>query len=93
MRKILISIGPVKHVDMEQLRSKFPKLEYYVEKGVGAGDRIDHALLEDMHSPMVMVFIGEDEAKTWAKLYGVKCFRDEVGNTEAVIAELSKEWD
>jgi hypothetical protein len=58
--------------------------EIYWLDDVPDEDEIDLRLLDDLHSPMLLAFIGDEEAKRLADLYGGKWISGSEGKDELV---------
>jgi hypothetical protein len=81
---ILICIGPVSNLDLDRL-TKQPRLAFYRVAGADLRLQIDMALLDHMHCPCTIVFVGGDEAKREAAAYHVKHIEDTAAVNDALI--------
>ena len=81
---ILIAIGPVSNLDLDRLM-KQPRLALYRVAGADLRLQIDMALLDHMHCPCTIVFVGGDEAKREAAAYHVKHIEDTAAVNDALI--------
>ena len=81
---ILISIGPVSHLDLDRIKDQ-PGLAYYRVAGADLPLQIDMALLDHMHCPCTIVFVGGDEARREADDYRVTWIEDMPSAADALI--------
>jgi hypothetical protein len=85
---ILIAIGPVSHhLDLDRIKNK-PGLAYYRVEGADLPLQIDMALLDHMHCPCTIVFVGGDEARREAEAYHLAWIAD----TPLVNDDLFEFW-
>ena len=84
---ILIAIGPVFHLDVDRLKEQ-PGLALYRVDGADLPLEIDMALLDHMHCPCTIVFVGGNEAKHEAADYHVTWIED----TPSVNDALTNFW-
>ena len=69
MRYICFYFGSVDRPSLERLKDR-SRVEVYRLDGPNFEDQIDMALLTNMETPCKLAFVGGDEAKSFAKLYG-----------------------
>jgi hypothetical protein len=81
---ITICIGPVFHLDLDRIKNQ-PGLSYYRVAGADLRLQIDMALLDHMHCPCTIVFVGGDEAKREAAAYHVKHIEDNIAANDALM--------
>ena len=63
MRYVLIYIGSVERPSLERMRA-WPDVEVYrLHPGPDLEDQIDLALLNNLETPLKLVYVGGDEAK------------------------------
>ena len=85
---ILIAIGPVSHLDLDRLMRDQLGLAYYRVDGADLPLQIDLVLLDHMHCPCTIVFVGGDEARREAAAYHVHWIED----TPSVNDDLFEFW-
>jgi len=80
-------VGPVSNLDLDRL-TKQPGLAFYRVDGPDLPLQIDLALLDHMHCPCTIVFVGGGEARREAEAYHVKWVED----TPSVNDALAMFW-
>lgn len=83
-RYIAIIVETATSIDLERLHG-YPGVEVYE---VTTEDEIDMALLNDLHCPVNLVFVGGGKAKRFADLYGGIWISD----TPSVNDDLIRVW-
>jgi hypothetical protein len=87
MRYIAFYFGSVDRPALEKLKDR-PGIEIYRVDGPDFQDEIEMALLNDLHCPVKLAFVGGDEADAFAKDYGGVWIAD----AATVRADLLRFW-